>query len=444
VTVRLFRWRPTIRVRLTVLYAGTFFLAGLLLIALIYFQLGQVLHRQLVVVRTPSVSVGSVAESSSAEPRFEGESATFRFDARTLPPAPEGSTPEGLEAPQEMTAVMARLDTGLQRARRGTLNRMLISSIVLLGVFSVVAGVLGWTLAAQSLAPLRSITATARRVADRSLHERIALTGPNDEIKDLADTLDSMLERLDLAFDTQQRFIANASHELRTPLAINRTLLEVALMDAPETDERLRQLGATLLAVNQRHERLIEGLLTLTSSEQHIVDPTPVDLAEIAAHVVSQAAQKAADANLDVRTELKPAETSGEPILLERLVENLVENAIRYNVAEDGWIRVATGVVGEHVELVVENPGPVIPHYDAPRLFEPFQRLSRAQRHADQSGAPSARGAGLGLSIVRSVARAHGGEATATPREGGGLVVRVELPKLSAASDAKPLRLTGL
>ncbi len=315
---------------------------------------------------------------------------------------------------------------------------MLFSSLALLGVMTAVAGVLGWGLAGQALYPLRQITATARRVADRNLHERIALAGRSDEIKDLADTLDTMFERIDQAFDSQQRFIANASHELRTPLAINRTLIEVALMDAPESNERLRQLGSTLLAVNQRHERLIDGLLTLTGSEQRIVDPAPVDLAEIAAHALSEAGKRVQDANLDVQTALEPAPASGEPVLLERLAENLIENAIRYNLAEGGWVRVATGTVGGRVELVVENPGPLIPHYDAPRLFEPFQRLSRDERRADPTGGSTTRGAGLGLSIVRAVAHAHGGEAAATPREGGGLIVRVSMPAIALSEEDKP------
>jgi signal transduction histidine kinase len=425
-----FWWRPTIRVRLTMLYGGTFFLAGLMLVILLYAQLGQVLDRQFI-ARTQVVA--SSGEVPSALP--EGSQAKLTWIGR-----PDGPAPTGAEGPHSFDQLMVEtqrsIDAQLQRARRSTLQRMLIASISLLGVVGALAGVLGWGLAGQALHPLRQITATARRVAGRNLHERIALSGPSDEIKDLADTLDTMFDHLDKAFDSQQRFIANASHELRTPLAINRTLIEVALMDS-QSSEKLRQLGATLLAVNQRHERLIDGLLTLTSSEQRILDPVPVDFAEIAAHVAAESQLRATDARLKLETALRPAPTTGEPVLLERLIENLVENAIRYNLPEGGWVTVATSTTGDSVALAVENSGPVIPHYDLPRLFEPFQRLSRTERRADPTGASTTRGAGLGLSIVRTIARAHGGEATAAPREDGGLVVRVVLPAMRCVGEAE-------
>jgi signal transduction histidine kinase len=291
----------------------------------------------------------------------------------------------------------------------------------------VAAAGFGWLLAGRALHPLQQITATARRVADRSLHERIALDGPDDEIKDLADTLDSMLERLDRAFDSQHRFVANASHELRTPLTINRTLIEVAL-SGPQANESMRQLGATLLAVNERHERLIDGLLTLASSEQRITEPSPVDMADIARHVTTGSTDGARGAGVDVRTRLRPAPVEGDPVLLERLAQNLVDNAIRYNRSEQGWIVVDTGVVGGSAHLTVENTGPPVQPYEVPGLFEPFRRRPTTERIADPAGASIGRGAGLGLSIVRSVARAHGGDVHASPREDGGLIVRVRLP----------------
>lgn len=402
-------WWHTIRVRLTALYAGTFFLASAAIVTLIYLQLTQVLDRQLV-FRTQYISPPGQASSAPTE------------------------RPRGLEEMKGRTRI--DMEEQLQRVRSDTLNRMLISSIAILGLGGVFAGVLGWVLAGQALQPLRQITATARRVADRNLRERISLTGPDDEIKDLADTIDSMLERLDQTFESQQRFIANASHELRTPLTINRTLIEVAAMEESHPSEGLRQLAATLLAVNHRHERLIDGLLTLASSEQRIVEPTPVDIAEIAAHVAGDMMQRASDAKLSIRTELRPAPTMGEPVLLERLAENLLENAVRYNLPGGGWVRVATETAGDRVELVVENPGSMVPAYDVPRLFEPFQRLSRSERRADPAGASITRGVGLGLSIVRSIARAHGGDVTATPRDQGGLVVRVNLPAILGMSDA--------
>ena len=227
-----------------------------------------------------------------------------------------------------------------------------------------------------------------------------------------------MLERLDRSFDGQRRFVANASHELRTPLTLNRTLIEVTL-DDPEAPAATRQLGTTLLAVNQRHERLIDGLLTLASSEQGLGARERVDLAEVARHVLGSV--DAHGRAPQIETDLHPAGVNGDPVLLERLVSNLVDNAMRYNLPEAGYVGVRTGVVDGRAELVVDNTGPLIAGYDIPGLFEPFRRLPDTDRQAGQ-------GTGLGLSIVKAVARAHGGQVTAAPRDGGGLSVTVRLP----------------
>ena len=376
------RWRSTIRVRLTLLYAGAFFLASAVLVGLMYLYLGQVLGHQ----RDPAGSLQHLA-------------------------------------PELHDAIAAQLQVG----RNETLNTMLVASVASLGVVGVIAAGFGWLLAGRALHPLQQITATARRVADRSLHERIALDGPNDEIKDLADTFDAMLERLDRAFDSQQRFVANASHELRTPLTINRTLIEVAL-DNPDAHESLRQLGATLLAVNQRHERLIDGLLTLASSEQRVTDPAHVDLAAVARHVTKEWEGPAQNAGIDVRTQLGPAPVMGDAVLLERLTQNLVDNAIRYNLPQHGWVMVRTDAVGDEVHLSVENTGPRVPPYEVPNLFRPFRRLPTGERLADATNSAVSRGAGLGLSIVQSVAQAHDGDVQASPRDDGGLSVRVRIP----------------
>jgi signal transduction histidine kinase len=381
-------WRSTIRVRLTLLYAGAFFLAGGILVALMYFYLGLSLDHQL------------TARAAS----------TGQLRSHQAPPA-----------------LVDQLRTQLQQDRDNTRREMLIASLVALGVIGVAAGGFGWLLAGRALRPLQDITATARRVADRSLHERIALDGPDDEIKDLADTFDAMLERLDRAFDSQRRFVANASHELRTPLTINRTLIEVAL-DNPQASESLRQLGTTLLAVNQRHERLIDGLLTLASSEQGITDPIPVDLADIIRHIATESQAAAQQAGVEIRTTLASAPVPGDPALLERLAQNLIDNAICYNLAEHGWVAVTSGLDDETAQLTVENPGPTVPAYELPSLFEPFRRVATTERHAAASGN---HGAGLGLSIVHSVAHAHGGDVHAVPRADGGLTIHVRIPALA-------------
>lgn len=399
-------WRSTIRVRLTLLCAGAFFLASAALLALMYLYLGQVINHHLTVR-------GDTTE------QLPGRIPTKPGPAGTL----QRTSPDVHDA----------FRVQFQRARDDTLNKMLMASLIMLGVTGMIAGGFGWLVAGQVLRPLRQITATARRVADRNLHERIALAGPNDEIKDLADTLDAMLERLDRSFDSQRRFVANASHELRTPLTINRTLIEVAL-DNPNANESLRQLGATLLAVNQRHERLIDGLLTLASSEQGLTDRTPVDLADIARRITTESQGAAQNAGVDIRTHLQPAPVTGDPVLLERLIQNLVDNAVRYNLPEHGWIAVTTDVVDDNAHLTVENTGPPVPPYEVPSLFEPFRRLRATERLADSAHTSISRGAGLGLSIVQSVAHAHGGDVHASPREDGGLTVRVRIPAVSETS----------
>ncbi len=390
------RRRSTVRVRLTVLYAGAFFLAGAALVVVMYFVLRAALDRQL------TARVG-VAE------HLPGSAST------------ESSSQQAGHAEQAALLAQFRND------RNDTLDTMLIASLAALGGVGIIAGGFGWLLAGRALHPLQQVTATARRVADRSLHERIALDGPNDEIKELADTFDAMLERLDRSFDSQRRFVANASHELRTPLTLNRALIEVAL-DNPRANESLRQLGATLLAVNQRHERLIDGLLTLASSEQPITDPTPVDLADIAAHVITESQASVRSAGVEIHTDLQPAPVTGDPVLLERLVQNLLDNAVRYNLPRHGKITVRTRTIDDHAQLTVENTGLPVPPYEVSSLFEPFRRLASTERLADSTQVTTTRGAGLGLSIVRSVARAHGGDAQASPRQDGGLTVQVRLP----------------
>jgi signal transduction histidine kinase len=365
--------RLGIRTRLTVLYGVLFLLGGTILLGVTYFLVKQNIHQRGTASSwdlPAEIKVGDVAINQQ---------------------------------------FIEQLQKRQMRIEQDTLNALLTQGAIALGVVTVIGVGFGWLMAERALRPVGRITETARRVAGGNLHERIALQGPADEIKELADTFDSMLERLDGAFDGQRRFVANASHELRTPLTINRTLIEVA-MGRPAPPPELVHLGETLLAVNARHERLIDGLLTLVASEQALTVHEAVDLAEIARHVVLK---------IDGWTDLRPAATVGDPVLLERVVQNLVDNAVAYNVP-DGSVWVRTRTAGSRAELVVENTGPVIPAYEVPRLFEPFRRL--------RSRTGSGQGTGLGLSIVRSVAVAHGGRVDARPRDGGGLIVTVTLP----------------
>ncbi len=406
----------TIRMRLTVLYGGLFLLAGIILLGVTYLLVAQRLDAvgpptgTLISLQAPG-SGGGLPEQPSTSSDLVGGTARFA-DGRTLPAA---------DAVREINQQQVRL-------RTEALNSLLTQGGIALLVVGLVAIGFGWLVAERALRPVHQITATARRVAaattaHRGLHERIALPGPPDEVKELADTFDDMLERLDRSFDGQRRFVANASHELRTPLAINRALVEVAVT-RPTASPDARQLGETLLAVNARHERLIEGLLTLADSENEIAERSPVDLRDVAAHVLDQTAT----GELTVRRELVPAPTTGDPILLERLAQNLVDNAVRHNQPR-GWLAVSTGVDGGDATLTVTNTGPAVAPYDIGAIFEPFRRLG-----GDRVGAD--RGFGLGLSIVRAVARAHGGDVTAVPRSGGGLTVTVRLP---GAAGAQPV-----
>jgi len=370
----------TVRGRLTIVYGGLFVLAGLVLLGVIYVL---------------------VSQQAPISAQFTGTT------------GPGGS---GSPLTESSGVAVQRIIEG---TRNDALHTMLTQGAIALLVVSAATIALGWLIAGRMLQPLHRITETARRIADapaadRGLHERIALDGPRDEIKELADTFDVMLTRLDHSFDGQRRFIASASHELRTPLTLNRTLLEVAL--TPEdVSEEVRQLGRTLLAINARHGRLIDGLLLLAQSERELADGSYVDLADIVDHVA------VAD-TVKVLTEPGEAAVIGDPVLLERLVENLVENGVRHNVAQGGWVRVRTGTTPDGwVWLEVSNSGPIVPRYEVPSLFEPFRRYGTERLHGP--------GAGLGLSIVRTVARAHGGDVRASARDEGGLVVTVNLPR---------------
>ncbi|MFF7196615.1 sensor histidine kinase [Streptomyces sp. NPDC008079] len=384
--------RPTIRIRLTVLYGGMFLIAGVLLLWIIYLLAAQALHQGSEPLFT--VNSGRVNIVSNTCPSLINETDSGRFNS----------------ALAQCMAVQ----------REAALNVLLKRSLLALIGLAVVALVFGYVMAGRVLAPLGRITRTARVVVGSDLKRRIELDGPDDELKELADTFDEMLDRLERSFDAQRRFVANASHELRTPLAINRTLLEVQLSD-PDASADLLQLGKTLLSTNERSEQLVEGLLLLARSDNEIVDRKPVDLAEAASRALDQTRAEAQGKGVELRSRLDGAVVQGNGVLLERIALNLVQNAVRYNVAENGWVDVSTAVEGGQGLLVVANTGPVVPAYEIDNLFEPFRRLRTERTGSDK-------GVGLGLSIARSVARAHGGVIVAEPREGGGLVMRVAIP----------------
>ena len=368
--------RLRIRTRLTVLYGALFLIGGALLLGLTYVLVQQNIHQR------GTAAVDDLPSDISVT-----------VGGRSYPVAD----------------LVRQLQDRQDQIERDTLHSLLTQGSIALGLVTLIGVGVGWLIAERALRPVERITETARRVAGGNLGERIALDGPRDEIKELADTLDSMLERLGQAFDGQRRFAANASHELRTPLTINRTLLEVAL-GRPDPPPEVVQLGETLLAVNARHERLIDGLLTLVASDQGLTVREPVDLVDITRRVIGR--------NEAIEAYLGPAPVRGDPVLLERVVQNLVDNALAYNEPEP-WVWVSTDEEDGVTYLRVSNDGPMVPQYEVQALFEPFRRLR------SRTGS---RGTGLGLSIVRSVALAHGGDVKAEPRPNGGLNVTVTLP----------------
>ena len=383
---------PSARLRLTALYGVLFLVAGAMLLGLTY----------LLVLRA-----------------LPGAGTTFlgKVDNTALPQ----TSPPPSVFPGSVTAI--QLAGQVQQQVLGT---FLIESGVALVLMAMISVLLGWIVAGRVLAPVHQITATARRLSQANLHERIGLTGPDDEIKELADTFDGMLARLNAAFDSQQRFVANASHELRTPLTTQRALVDVNLADPSASPAQLRATLEKIRAVTDESEHLVMSLLALAKSERGLDHRTSLDLAAIADRAVSPPALAAEgqDGGLRIDTSLSPAPVAGDRALLQRMIANLVDNATRYNL-QDGWVRMATGVAGGHAFVRVSNSGRKIPEDAVTLLFEPFRRLD-GDRLADRGGA------GLGLSIVRAIATAHGGQASATPLAEGGLEVTVMLPSTRA------------
>ena len=378
----------SVRTRLAVLYGAAFLLAGVILLMINWLLMLQ-----------------NLPDGATYARKLEGKyiAGTTTSPDVVMPPAP---------TPNEKDMVI----TSIGNYRSSAIQSMVVVSGIALLITGALAVLLGWAMAGRILRPLHAMTATARRLEAGNLNRRINLDGPPGELKELADTFDGMLDRLASAFDSQRRFVANASHELRTPLAVQRTLVEVAMAD-PEASPDLQRLGKQLLLTNERSERLIEGLLVLARSDRGLTGSGAVRLDAVVDLVRRSMADLAAQHDVTVHALTQPRVVVGDQVLLERLVTNLVHNAIHYN-EPGGSVRI---VVGEQPALVIENTGPPVPGELVPGLFEPFRRLV-GERTAN------ARGAGLGLSIVRSIATAHGGGASAEPRSGGGLRVSVVLP----------------
>jgi signal transduction histidine kinase len=410
--------RRTIRLRLTLTYSGLFLLAAAMLLAFTY----------VFVVRGLATNSDPGQPGNSVSANDQLRKACGRVMAAEK--ARTALTPEerGLISKCELSFHNGVL-AGAQSQRDAAVHQLLLYSLIGLGIMGAVSGAVGWLVAGRALRPVHAITGAARRASEENLGERLALAGPPDELKELADTYDAMLARLDAAFASQRRFVANASHELRTPLTVMRTAIDVTLAKPGRTPAQLESMAAEVRGAVDRAEALIEALLTLARSDRGTAAVEPADLAVLAEDALDAAGPAIRAASLHVETALQPAPTHGDLVLLDRLVANLVDNAVQHNTP-GGWIQVATGIRDGQAQLTVTNGGAAIGEDMAPLLFEPFRRLNG---HQVGDGAGSGPGTGLGLSIVRSVAIAHQGTVTARSRPAGGLDVSVVLPAVSPA-----------
>jgi signal transduction histidine kinase len=377
-TMRVLRPRTTVRWRLTLLYSVLFLICGAALLAITY--------------------------------EF------FIKFAFSYPPKAAG--PNGSPA----NSSLAALDAALGRVRTVYLHRLLVGSGIALGIMVVVSGVVGWVVAGRVLAPLRTITATTERISATDLHERLAMPGPDDELRLLADTIDRLLARLEAAFDAQRRFVANASHELRTPLAMMRTTLDVAIAKPGGVSEQTRQLDAELRTDLEHADRLLESFLTLARAESgRLEEHNQVALDAIITACLNSRSDQIAAKQLTVETHLAAVEVTGSPTLLARMIDNVIENAVRHTEPGATVKLTLAHVDGQLARMIADSSGRILDRDAVAQLAQPFRRLSQ-----DRTG--SQNGYGLGLSIVAAVAAAHDGSLELHPRAEGGLRVQITLP----------------
>ncbi|MFJ2770395.1 sensor histidine kinase [Streptomyces sp. NPDC087300] len=396
-----------VRMRLTLLYGLMFVLSGAVLLTITY----------LLANRPNGFFLFSRASVPGGSTGFPADGGIHLY--------PDGMAPSTVDAFAEAQRQQA------VRQHAAEMHDLLIESGIALAIMSVIAIGLGWLVAGRVLRPLRTMTSSIQRISARNVHERLAVEGPGDELKDLADTVDGLLGRLETALDSHKRFVANAAHELRTPLTVEHALLEESLIDRDATVDSFRSNFERLLVLSEQQARLLESLLTLSSSERGPDRREALDLGEVTDQVVLGWRAEAQRRGLRVEAVTGRADIWGDGALVERLVANLVDNALGYNVP-GGWVRVFAGVEGGNAVVRVSNTGPTIPRDRVGRLLEPFQRLDRSSGDGHH---------GLGLSIVRSIAVAHGAALRAEARPGGGLVVEAAFPPRVADQPARHLGL---
>jgi signal transduction histidine kinase len=300
-----------------------------------------------------------------------------------------------------------------------------VAGIAMVAIVAVLALGVGWLIAGRVLRPLRTMTAAARDISATNLSRRLAVDGPDDEFRQLGDTLDSLFGRLEASFQTQRHFVANASHELRTPLTAEKTVLQVALADPEASTATLRSACEKALQWNDQQERLIDSLLTLASSEREIERWEPVDLADSAAKAILGCQKEAERRDIRIDASLASAPVTGDPALAESLIANLVGNAIQHNV-DGGLVEITTGISDGLAVITVSNTGPLVPADEVDRLFQPFQRLGTQRLGTQRLSRPT--GHGLGLAIVSAIVSVHGATLAASARPAGGLDISVSFP----------------
>ena len=454
--------RRTARLRFTALYAGLFLLSGVALVAITYvlFQRATEYHQPQLprIPHTPAIH--DLSQELLPQPSAAAVSRTLPNLAKdvyrlsqaqhqlannlTLKGPLSVALPRLAHAQQqlahdqkqlasvqrELTAAVHQINQAgsVQAAQRAAdSHQLLVDSGIALAIVAVLALLAGWLVAGRMLRPIRTITRTARRISSASLDERLALDGPPDELKELGDTLDDLLDRLEASFEAQRHFAANASHELRTPLTRQRALIQVALADPQASFASLRTAHERVLASEQHLEQMIDALLALTRGQAGVERRERLDLGVLASQALLAREADLAARDLDVRAALASAATAGDPRLIERLIANLIDNAIRHNTP-GGQIEIVTETRDQRALLSVANSGPPIAPEQIQRLFQPFQRLAATRtRHTN--------GHGLGLSIVQAIADAHGAELSARARPQGGLAIGVSFPPAPDADD---------
>lgn len=422
------RW--TLRVRLTLLYGGTFLICGAALLAVTY---ALVSHG---ITGGEGIALQGGGHGGGTGPPSGGTGPPSGGSPVALPPAtlPKPKVPPGVARIGQSSAGQEFLRLAEVQLQVEELHRLEIESAIALGIMAILSGLLGWFVAGRALRPLRTITATAREISAASLDRRLALEGPADELKDLGDTIDALLARLEDSFMAQRAFVANASHELRTPLALSRAMLGFALADPELTFTALKATCQEVFDAGSDHEQLIEALLTLARSQQGIELRRPVNLAEVVEEVIGGPSPPGIADGITIQTALNPTWVSGDPRLTRQLVTNLLENALRHNIPH-GEIRVGVEARQGQAILTVDNTGRHVPADQIDRLLQPFQRL-KPDRTGDTTGH------GLGLSIVRAITTAHHATLQIEPNPDGGLHVCVSFP-LAGTPEHRPKTVTA-